>query len=863
MIYEKEKTREISFPLGGIGAGCIGLAGNGRLIDWEIFNSPNKGSLNGRSHFAVRTEENGKVIDARILHGDLQAPYTGEMGTVKGAYAGFGWGPHGDNLCGLPHFRHHRFIGEFPVAEIEFNDDDFPGKAKLKAWSPFIPGDDHTSSAPIACFEIEIANNTKRTLDYTIAGVLGNPFNTKTSFNYYQKHDDIHHLTVCDGDDTEKLEYGDLTLSTTEPTISYQEYWHRGAWVDDLEVYWHDLSSPGIFPKRAYPRQDTKRSRQDTGTLASHFQLKPGDSRQIHFILSWNVPNRTNHWNPKADEMAKENGLNNRWKNWYATQWKDSLQSARHAIANYARIRSETFRFKDSLFNSTLPETILDGVSANLAILKSPTCLRLEDGTFYGWEGVGVSWGSCEGSCTHVWNYAQALPFLFPALERSMRMANYRYNVDENGGSHFRTMLPLGVKAKLDFMRPCVDGQFGDIMKTYRDWKISGDTKWLRDLWPTIQKTIEYAWSDNNYDRWDPDKSGVITGRQHHTLDMELFGPNAWLNGHYLGALKAASEMAKGMGDERFSATCQAIFDKGKTWMDENLFNGEYYYQDVDLSDKSLLEKFSRNGEDFAVDKYWNEEHREMKYQIGEGCAIDMHLPQWYASLYGIGEVLDPDKTKKTLEAIYHHNFKSTMRNVANTWRNYCLNDESGIQICSWPENKRKPVIPIPYASETMHGFEWAAACHMLMKGMRQEALTIVKSIRDRYDGERRNPWNEIECGSNYARSMASYAFLNAYCGFRFDRARDMIGFAPLETKEAFQCFWSLGDVWGEYQKAGNHQIITIRYGSIDLKEIEMNGDIKKIEIDEKELAFTSKAEKYVLNEKITLSTMERITLVG
>ena len=70
-LYQGSKTSQISFPLGGIGSGSIGLAGNGRLIDWEIFNRPNKGSVNGFSHFAIRAEEKGKVISARILHGDL------------------------------------------------------------------------------------------------------------------------------------------------------------------------------------------------------------------------------------------------------------------------------------------------------------------------------------------------------------------------------------------------------------------------------------------------------------------------------------------------------------------------------------------------------------------------------------------------------------------------------------------------------------------------------------------------------------------------------------------------------------------------------------------------------------------------
>ena len=189
---------------------------------------------------------------------------------------------------------------------------------------------------------------------------------------------------------------------------------------------------------------------------------------------------------------------------------------------------------------------VLDAAGANLSILKSPTTVRLEDGTFYGWEGCHPAAGSCEGSCTHVWNYQQALPFLFPALERSMRTADYKYNLNAAGGMSFRMSLPLGTGNETE--RPCADGQFGNVMKTYRDWKLSGDEAWLRGLWPAVKRSIEYAWSPDNADRWDPEQTGVLWGRQHHTLDMELFGPNSWLTGFYLGALAAAKEMAEALG---------------------------------------------------------------------------------------------------------------------------------------------------------------------------------------------------------------------------------------------------------------------------------------------------------------------------
>ena len=231
------------------------------------------------------------------------------------------------------------------------------------------------------------------------------------------------------------------------------------------------------------------------------------------------------------------------------------------AKAYLDRLHAETMAFKDALFASDLPEAALEAVSANLSLMKTATVLRLEDGTLYGWEGCHANAGCCEGSCTHVWNYAQAFPFLFPALERSMRETNYRHNQDSDGGMRFRLQLPLGI-GRSPF-RPCCDGQFGDVVKTYRDWKVSGDDEWLKALWPAVRRSIEYAWSDANPDRWDPERTDVLHGRQHHTLDMELFGPTSWLTGFYLAALAAGGEMAERVGEADFAAECREVFKRG------------------------------------------------------------------------------------------------------------------------------------------------------------------------------------------------------------------------------------------------------------------------------------------------------------
>ena len=405
-LYRGRRTNEISFPLGGLGTGCIGLAGNGRLIDWEIDGRPNKGSFNGFSHFAVKAEADGKVVDARVLHGDLHPPYTGELGresTVRGS-RGFGFGPHRENLAGMPHFKETEFLGQFPLAELTFRDERFPGRVRLKAFNPFIPLDDRDSGIPGAFFAIEVENTTDRRLDYTIAATLGNPLPVANRHTIQKRH--ALTLLRLDSDALQPVEagFGDLTIATDAADVSVQRYWFRGAWFDSLEVYWREFASPGRIKDRAYP--DGGDVAGDQGMLAAHVAVEPGAREQVRFLITWSFPNVTNYWNSASCETAHSQGLSTVWRNYYATIWENSGASAEYGMRNWDRLYERTLTFKDTLFSSSLPPAALEAVSANLAVLKSPTVLRLEDGTFYGWEGCCSREGCCEGSCTHLWNYA-------------------------------------------------------------------------------------------------------------------------------------------------------------------------------------------------------------------------------------------------------------------------------------------------------------------------------------------------------------------------------------------------------------------------------------------------------------------------
>lgn len=819
MKYTGEHLKEIIFPLGGIGTGSIGIAGNGVLCDWEICNRPSKGSLNGNTHFAIKiTDKSGKSY-VRIISGDITKDLMGQY--CNGRFYGYGFGPKSGTMCGFPHFRNVELEVKFPFAVFTFTDDDFPGEVRLTAWSPFIPHDADNSSIPGAFFKVEYINNTDSDMTadfcFSVCSVYKSSINTSEETDKFAM---IHMKSTLDEAD---VNYGDMTVITDKDGTFLQDAWFRGDWQDAVVTYWNQLTKDG-FTKRHY---DSPMWGNDMATVVKTVSAPKSALASARFVLTWNMPNNYAYWRDVKDE----NGKTVTWKNYYAVLFENSVASAKYAMENYEMLYNKSERFANAMWDMTLPEYVTDAATATLSVLKSATVLRLEDGSFYGWEGTHESEGSCEGTCQHVWNYAYALCFLFPSLERSIRDLEFDYTMHDDGLMDFRIKLPLG-KVENDRLA-CMDGQMGAVIKTYREWLISGDDAWLKRNFEKVKKALEFAWNPDNPFKWDTDKDGYATGRMHHTLDRELFGANGWLQGFYLAALKAASVMAEHLGETDKAKEYLDVFQSGYNKTKKELFNGSYFIQRVDLNDKSIPESFDVTG------MYWNDETKEMKYQIGEGCEIDQLCGQWHANILGLGRLFDEEQTKTACESLYKNNFKESMRDFVNPWRIFALNDDAGSVICDYPEGAYKPRIPIPYCEECMHGFEYQLAGLLISEGYVDEGLRCAKAVRDKYNGANRNPFNEIECGNNYARSMASFALIPILSGFTFDMPHGKIGFNP-KLEGNFKSVWSLDGVWGSYEKTADASKICINDGTLTIGTLALPyyNNVSEIVIDGKAVDF-------------------------
>lgn len=810
-VYRKNKTREISFPLGGIGTGCVGLSGNGELVDWEIFNSPNKGSYNSYTSFAVRARTADGKKYARILVGDHIKDYMGQF-NLHPWRAGYGLGPANMPLIGMPHFRDVTFRGEFPIAELTYGGEDFPAAIKLTAFSPFIPHDEDASGMPAAFFEFSFENKSDSELDFSIAFNLGNSVAGKASV---AERGHYRGVSIVKNADPASAEYAELAV-LTEAGAEVQPYWQRGKLRvegrTDVEFFWKEFTS---F-ERTQPRNyDTAHAR-DTASVIVNRRLAAGEKGKIRFVLAWYVPNNNRGWDPDANAADRSMC----WKNYYATVYDSALTVAEKALDGYDELYRRTDEFRRALFSQRIDPAIKDVVASTLATLRSPTVIRLEDGTLWGWEGVFDTYGSCYGSCSHVWGYAYALPLLFPALARSMTKMHFTCGMWENGSMQFRLPLPKG--RKLPAFDPlnidktnCADGQMVLIVAVYRDWKFTGYDAFMREMYPYVKRSLEFAWNDDTYSQWDHDRDGVMEGCQHHTLDHELLGPNAWIEGLYLAALKAASAMAEHVGDSAMAEECRRLYENGSEWTEKNLFNGSYYIQKIDLSDKSIVEKHH-----MPLARFWNEETGELQFQLSDGCEIDQLLGQWHARLSGLGDIFDARHRHTAAKSLAKNNIKC-MRDVVNPWRIFAINDEVGAVILTFPEGSHPPVNPPFSYSECMNGFEFALAGTLISEGLVSEGVGLIRAVRDRYDGEKRNPFNEIECGSNYSRSLAAFAILPLLSGFKYDMTAATIGFDPV-TDEPMRVVWSAADGWGTFERTANRVRIVKKSGSVPFTRIEL-----------------------------------------
>ncbi|MBL8177277.1 MAG: hypothetical protein JNK48_21560 [Bryobacterales bacterium] len=799
-VFRGRQLATIAFPLGGVAAGSLSLGGRGQLRDWEIFNRPDKGNNLPYAFPCIWAQVGKNEPVARVLESRILPPYQGQSGLGS------------QNAPGLTRLASATFTGEYPFARIDFTDRRLPVKVSLEAFTPIIPHEPDDSGIPAAVLRYRVTNPNAAEAKVSIAWSIDNPSGFRvvrgaaqavtgdTRKNEFLSADGMDGIFMSNPGlaDTDVLK-GTFALCLLERgagETTYLRGWPKGRWWNSPMLFWDDFSSDGALG----PEPD---ERNNVGALCLQRTIAAKASAEFTFILAWHFPNRTPQrcgWRaPKGQEQTVIG-------NWYAKRFDDAWAAAWYLAGNLKELEKESRSFTRAIRESTIPDSVKDAAMANLSTLASTTCFRTADGEFHGFEGVNDQAGCCFGNCTHVWNYETATAFLFPSFARSLRQAAFGYCVDDAGAMHFRQMLPDG-QERLGFA--ATDGQMGQIAHAYLDWRLSGDTEWLRRLWPNIRKSLEFSWIPGG---WDADRDGVMEGVQHNTYDVEFYGPNPQCGVYYLCGLRAAEEMARALGDAAAADEYRRLFERGSKWIDANLFNGEYYVQQIKGYSKEQIAPALRSN-------MGSEDTMKPEYQMGEGCLIDQLAGQYLADVAGLGPLLNPKNIRKAMESIVRYNHRSSLEEHDSVQRIYAVNDESALLICDYGKAPR-PRIPFPYYAEAWTGLEYMAGAQMIYAGLAAQGVRAFQEARLRHDGERRNPWDEPECGHHYARAMSAWSGVVAMSGFLYHAAEKSVRITP-RSAASTKCFWSTATSWGVYRlvkvAAGTQLSIDVLHGTLDI----------------------------------------------
>ena len=264
---------------------------------------------------------------------------------------------------------------------------------------------------------------------------------------------------------------------------------------------------------------------------------------------------------------------------------------------------------------------------------------------------------------------------------------------------------------------------------------------------------------------------------------------------------------------------------KGAAFLDKELFNGEYFNQKVEhrsLRDQSFQKSLDAPAADTSPEVVALLRAEGPKYQYGNGCISDGVIGAWMAHLYGVDTPQNPTNIIKTLEAIYRHNFKPDLSEHPCTQRpGYAMGNEAGLILCTWPHDDQ-PTLPFVYSDEVWTGIEYQVASHLILNDRVDEGLNIVQAVRNRYEGHVRNPFNEYECGSYYARALASYALIQSLSGFRFSAVEKTLWFGPKLEQRPFKTFFSAASGFGTIELAGDRLTIDVIEGELAVSELRL-----------------------------------------
>jgi non-lysosomal glucosylceramidase len=792
-LKSRRELAYLGMPVGGLHAGTVYLGGDGRLWLWGIYNQSEEGKCEGIDPKTVRWDDGQEVRSIRSRDGSayVEPAIANNKRTLEQGFAIRVRSGKQSRIKELNEadWKEVAFEAGYPVATVRYTDPDFPVEVTLKAYSPFIPLDAENSSYPASILRISVQNQGKEEVTVDLLGWMENGASKLSA----KPGNGEKRNTVFRSDGLAGIFSDYFTEKNEVKTAADFGSTAFGIRNKDAKVL-ASLTPWPVTDSHFEGKEDVPVDGKLVGGLTISRRLAPGKRLNEDFVIGW-------HFNqPKTSLKNLVSDANAGY--YYGTRFADARAVLTALSRDFEKLSSLTERWAETWTDSTLPHWFLERTFVNIGTLATANTYRFASGRFWAWEGVGA----CAGTCTHVWQYAQAMARIFPELERGLRQ-----HVDLGVG--FRPDSGAIIFRAENESRPAIDGQAGTVLRCYREHQVSADSRFLSGNWPAIKKAVSFVLAQ------DKNGDGMVDTPMENTLDAVWEGEIAWIVGLCIAAVRAGQAMAEEMQDTAFAAVCARFVQDGQRNMEEKLFNGEYFIHRPDAAaGRSKLGSYNT-------------------------CHIDQVFGQSWAFQVGLPRVLDRQKSLQALRALWKYNFAPDVGPYIKTHvggRPYALAGESGMIMNTNPANEPKPygenvTWQLGYFHECMSGFEHQVAAHLMAEGMTDEALILTRAIHDRYHAAKRNPYNEIECSDHYARAMASYGTFLMACGFEYHGPKGYLALDPKIHPEKFRAPFTAAEGWGTFSQQRDGKVqraeVIVRYGKLRLNELVLSFSGSPVEV--------------------------------
>lgn len=593
VIYETGQTLECGMPLGALDTGCVDIELDGTLGYCTLYNShvPRRGKM-GLPFLGLTVGDQAWMLATKKIEG------------VKSA-------------------EQIKYWGHFPVLDMQYQTD-APVAVELRAWAPFLPGDEATSNTPGAVFEVHLSNTSGRSQKGSIVLSFPGPTNGEsgsTEYNSKEHNGKINGMEIGGAN-------GSLLVGSLDDAARY------GGPLGADGARWSQIASelPPLTPADSGP------------SVAVDYKLSAGSSKIVRFVVAWYFPTwkgggandfqtvdwgAQKHWYTHDYSKGALQGADATFHHMFATRFNSATAIADYMAKNHEKLLKRVIAWQEVLYtDESIPLWLRESLVNILHLItedgmwaqaKDPigSWCKPEDGLF----GMNESPRDCpQIECIPCSFYgSMPLNYFFPKLAMSTMRGYIEYMTYDGaapwifGGctsrtepsgarnENFKSTAPVAMHLPVRGYQTTTNG-ISFVAMADRIWMCSGyDKDILNELYPWVKKNTIYTMNL----RSEEGAIGLVsmpTGN----IGTEWFehcewkGITAHVAGLHLAQLRIAQRMAEKSGDKKFAALCRQWFDDGLAATEEHLWNGSYYinfYEPSTGAKSDLIFSYQLDGE--------------------------------------------------------------------------------------------------------------------------------------------------------------------------------------------------------------------------------------------------------------------------